>query len=69
MTMHEANLLHAFNAWAARKTFDAVARSLLHMADHGTCHRGKIVTLLRKLGVRPPSTGMIRFFREATQRA
>jgi uncharacterized damage-inducible protein DinB len=26
MTVHEAKLLHAFNAWATQKIFDAVAR-------------------------------------------
>jgi len=35
-----------------------------HLVDHGTYHRGQIVTLLRQLGVKPPSTGMIMFYRE-----
>ncbi len=42
-----------------------VAQVLQHLIDHGTYHRGQIVTLLRQLGVTPPSTAMIRFFREA----
>ncbi len=39
-----------------------------HVVDHSSYHRGQIVTMLRQLGVTPPSTGLIRFYREpATQ--
>lgn len=34
-----------------------------HVIDHSSYHRGQIITLLRQLGVKPPSTGMIVFFR------
>jgi len=32
--------------------------------DHSSYHRGQIITLLRQLGVKPPSTGLILFYRE-----
>jgi uncharacterized damage-inducible protein DinB len=35
-----------------------------HAVDHSSYHRGQIVTLLRQLGVKPPSTGLILFCRE-----
>jgi uncharacterized damage-inducible protein DinB len=35
-----------------------------HVIDHSTYHRGQIVTMLRQLGVTPPSTGLIRFYRD-----
>jgi len=35
-----------------------------HAVDHSSYHRGQIVTLLRQLGVKPPSTGLIVFYRE-----
>ncbi len=35
-----------------------------HVVDHSSYHRGQIVTMLRQLGVQPPSTGLIRFYRE-----
>jgi len=35
-----------------------------HVVDHSTYHRGQIVTMLRQLGVMPPSTGLIRFYRD-----
>ncbi len=45
------------------------AQAIQHLVDHGTYHRGQIVTLLRQLGVTPPSTGMFRFFRETAKHA
>jgi uncharacterized damage-inducible protein DinB len=38
-----------------------------HVVDHGTYHRGQIVTLLRQTGVTPPGTGMIAFYRETAK--
>jgi len=35
-----------------------------HAVDHSSYHRGQIVTMLRQLGVKPPATGMIGFYRE-----
>jgi uncharacterized damage-inducible protein DinB len=35
-----------------------------HVVDHSSYHRGQIVTMLRQLGVTPPSTGMMRFHRD-----
>jgi len=35
-----------------------------HAIDHSSYHRGQVVTLLRQLGVQPPSTGLIVFYRE-----
>jgi uncharacterized damage-inducible protein DinB len=37
-----------------------------HAVDHSTYHRGQLVTLLRQLGVTPPSTGLIVFYRRVT---
>ncbi len=35
-----------------------------HAVDHSSYHRGQIVTLLRQVGVTPPSTGLIVFYRQ-----
>ena len=35
-----------------------------HVVDHSSYHRGQIVTMLRQLGVTPPSTGLIRVYRD-----
>lgn len=42
---------------------------LRHVIDHSSYHRGQIITLLRQLGVKPPNTGMIVFFRAHPPRA
>ena len=40
---------------------------IAHIVDHSTYHRGQIITLMRQLGVTPPNTGMIVFFRETSR--
>lgn len=40
-------------------------QAFLHVVNHSTYHRGQIITMLRQLGVKPPSTDLIRFYREA----
>ena len=40
-----------------------------HVVDHSSYHRGQIVTMLRQLGVKPPSTGLIMFYRERPKRS
>ncbi len=34
-----------------------------HTVDHSTYHRGQVVTMLRQVGVAPPVTGLIFFYR------
>ncbi len=45
-------------------TLAAAEQRFRHAVDHSSYHRGQIVTLLRQLGVKPPSTGLIVFYRE-----
>lgn len=40
-----------------------VHESLLHVVNHGTYHRGQIVTMLRQQGAEPIPTDFIRFVR------
>jgi uncharacterized damage-inducible protein DinB len=39
-------------------------QAIQHMVDHSSYHRGQIVTMMRQLGVKPPGTGLIGFYRE-----
>jgi len=39
-------------------------QTLQHVVDHASYHRGQVITLLRQLGVKPPSTGLILFYRK-----
>lgn len=38
-----------------------------HMVNHSTYHRGQIITMLRQIGVKPPGTDMILFYRETAK--
>jgi uncharacterized damage-inducible protein DinB len=35
-----------------------------HLINHSSYHRGQVVTMLRQLGKKPPSTDLILFYRE-----
>jgi uncharacterized damage-inducible protein DinB len=37
---------------------------VLHLVNHSSYHRGQIVSLLRQMGYRSPSTDLIRYFLE-----
>jgi uncharacterized damage-inducible protein DinB len=39
--------------------------AIQHMVNHSTYHRGQIVAMLRQLGVQPPRTDLILFYRES----
>jgi uncharacterized damage-inducible protein DinB len=41
--------------------------AMLHVIDHSTYHRAQVIAMMRQLGVVPPSTGMIGFFRETAK--
>lgn len=43
------------------------AQMFHHTVDHSSYHRGQVVTLLRQVGVVPPVTGLIFFYRRAAQ--
>lgn len=37
---------------------------ILHVVNHGTLHRGQVMAMLRQLGVKPPATDLIFYYRE-----
>lgn len=44
---------------------NSVAELVQHLVNHGTYHRGQVVTLLRQLGAAPPaSMDLVAFYRE-----
>jgi len=43
-------------------------QAVQHIVDHSTYHRGQIITMMRQLGVVPPTTGLIVFYRETAKR-
>lgn len=42
-------------------------KAFQHVVNHSTYHRGQIVTMLRQLGVKPPTTDLILFYRETAK--
>ena len=51
------------------ETFEYVLwQTFQHVVDHSTYHRGQVITLMRQLGVTPPSTGLLQFYRETRRR-
>jgi len=41
---------------------------VLHVVNHGTLHAGQIVAMLRQVGIAPPQTDLIFFYRERDER-
>ena len=40
------------------------SHTLQHVVNHGTYHRGQVVTMLRQLGAEAPTTDLIAYYRE-----
>lgn len=38
-----------------------------HVVNHSSYHRGQIITMMRQLGVKPPGTDLIQFYRETAK--
>jgi uncharacterized damage-inducible protein DinB len=43
------------------------AQALQHVVDHATYHRGQVITMMRQMGVVPPNTGMMTYYREISR--
>ena len=39
-----------------------------HLINHSTFHRGQVITMMRQLGVKPPATDLIIFYRETAKK-
>jgi uncharacterized damage-inducible protein DinB len=37
---------------------------VMHVVNHGTLHRGQIVSMLRQFGVKPPATDIVFYYYE-----
>lgn len=59
--LDESVVVQPSTGGAFRHTFREMFR---HAVDHSSYHRGQIVTMLRQVGVTPPTTGLIVFYRE-----
>ncbi len=68
-TMNDRKLQETFTMSTAKgESFvHSYGQAFQHVVDHGTYHRGQVVAMMRQLGVTPPSTGLIMFYRETTR--
>ena len=64
LTPAEANRACVYKNQKGREFSDVVWQILQHLGNHGSYHRGQVVTLVRQLGAKPVSTGLIEFYRE-----
>jgi uncharacterized damage-inducible protein DinB len=69
-TLTDKKLLESFTMKTAKgESFMHILwQTIQHLVDHSSYHRGQVITLMRQLGVTPPSTGLIRFYRETARR-
>jgi uncharacterized damage-inducible protein DinB len=68
-TMSDKSMLETFSFKTAKgDTFTyKYVQAFQHIVNHSSYHRGQIVTMLRQLGVKPPTTDLTLFFRETGQ--
>jgi uncharacterized damage-inducible protein DinB len=64
LTPGEANRLCVHKNLSGKEFSNPVWQILQHLGNHSSYHRGQVVTLMRQLGVKPSSTGLIEFYRE-----
>ena len=69
-TMSDKKLQETFTAKTLKgDTFtNTFMQALQHVVNHSSYHRGQIVTLMRQIGTKPPSTDLILFYRETMKR-
>lgn len=61
----QLNFVFAYHNTKREQFKDKVSQMLLHLFNHGTYHRGQLVTLLRQVGVtKLPSTDFIAWVRK-----
>jgi uncharacterized damage-inducible protein DinB len=53
-----------YKSFAGDEFSNPLWQSLHQLTNHGSYHRGQVVTLLRQLGVKPASTDLIMYYRE-----
>jgi uncharacterized damage-inducible protein DinB len=64
LTQQDLDRVLHYKSFAGAEFSNPMWQILHHLSNHGTYHRGQIVTMLRQLGAKPVSTDMIGFYRE-----
>ena len=69
LTAEDLQRVLRYQSFAGDEFSNPLWQSLHQLTNHGTYHRGQVVTLLRQLGVKAVSTDLIGFYREQAARA
>ena len=64
LTQDVLNKIHEYRTLNFGQYKNPLWQSMQHMVNHGTYHRGQIITLLRQLDAKPLSSDLIHFYRE-----
>jgi uncharacterized damage-inducible protein DinB len=69
LTQDDLNCVHEYRTLNFGGYKNPLWQSMQHMVNHGTYHRGQIVTMLRQLNAKPLSSDLIHFYRERSHAA
>jgi uncharacterized damage-inducible protein DinB len=61
LTSEKLSATISYSSFAGESFTRVLSDALVHLVNHGTYHRGQIVTLLRQLGKSAPSTDFLRY--------
>jgi uncharacterized damage-inducible protein DinB len=69
LTPQDVQRVIQFKTLSGGPNSQPLGQCLQHLANHGTYHRGQVVTMLRQLGAKPTGTDLIGFYRERAAQA
>ncbi|HXC33231.1 MAG TPA: DinB family protein [Verrucomicrobiae bacterium] len=69
LSQQDLDRVIVYKTFGGQEFSNPLWQSLHQLTNHGTYHRGQVVTMLRQLGVKPVSTDLIGFYREQTAAA
>ncbi|HEV2489487.1 MAG TPA: DinB family protein [Candidatus Acidoferrales bacterium] len=64
LSAEDLDRVHSYRNTAGKEFSNPMKEMLQHLANHGTYHRGQVITMLRQLGAAPAATDMIVYYRE-----
>jgi uncharacterized damage-inducible protein DinB len=64
LSQQDLDRVMVYKTFGGQEFSNPLWQSLHQLTNHGTYHRGQVVTMMRQLGVKPVSTDLIGFYRE-----
>ena len=63
MTDEKLQEMMTITTTAGKQFVNTYQQMLQHLVNHSSSHRGQVTAMIRQLGVKPPSTDMIAYYR------